>query len=191
MKRVLLTLIVPLLFVTASGIGPLAQTASADSGRSGGGRGGLVARGDARGAGDVVVARSGGSRSAGRGGAAVTRFDGSRGYSGSARYVRSGGHHRHGGHFSTSLWIGPGWGWGPWDPFYYPGPYYYPYPYPSTTVVVPREPDTYIMQEPQPEDGQYWYYCKEANGYYPYVERCPGGWMKVVPYEPRDTDQEE
>lgn len=27
----------------------------------------------------------------------------------------------------------------------------------------------------------YWYYCAQAGGYYPYVASCPAGWMKVVP----------
>jgi hypothetical protein len=96
--------------------------------------------------------------------------------------------HRHHGHFSTSIWLGPAWGWSVWDPFYYP--YYYPYRYPypyyaSPTVVVPQQPEEYISSpEAKEEPAGYWYYCKEANGYYPYVKRCPGGWMKVVPYQP-------
>lgn len=71
------------------------------------------------------------------------------------------------------IWIGPGW-WGP--------PYGYGYPYyPAPPVVIQQEPQEYINQSaPQPEQ-QYWYYCAESKGYYPYVKNCPGGWMKVVP----------
>lgn len=89
------------------------------------------------------------------------------------------GHGGHGGHFEGGIWIGPG--LGIWDPFYYPFYYpYYPYPYYSApTVVVPEEQE-YISPAPQQETG-YWYYCKDANGYYPYVKSCPGGWLRVVP----------
>jgi hypothetical protein len=46
------------------------------------------------------------------------------------------------------------------------------------------------MQTPQPPESGYWYYCKDAKGYYPYVKRCPSGWMKVVPSSsPPDQDQ--
>jgi hypothetical protein len=56
-----------------------------------------------------------------------------------------------------------------------------------------RAPDGYVVveqpaqapaavQPPVQQDQQnYWYYCRQANGYYPYVRQCPGGWMKVVP----------
>ena len=38
----------------------------------------------------------------------------------------------------------------------------------------------------QQDQGQsdYWYYCQNPQGYYPYVNSCPGGWMKVVPQPP-------
>ncbi|HYB71975.1 MAG TPA: hypothetical protein VED18_01285 [Candidatus Sulfotelmatobacter sp.] len=36
----------------------------------------------------------------------------------------------------------------------------------------------YVQQQPQ---QQSWYYCREANGYYPYVQQCPSGWMQVPP----------
>jgi len=32
---------------------------------------------------------------------------------------------------------------------------------------------------------QYWYFCAAANGYYPYVRSCPGGWQ-TVPTTPPD-----
>jgi hypothetical protein len=31
---------------------------------------------------------------------------------------------------------------------------------------------------------QYWYFCPSANGYYPYVKECPGGWQQVMPQPP-------
>ena len=90
----------------------------------------------------------------------------------------------------TRVYIGPGWGpyWGPWG---YPYPYYpYPYPYPPAyaPVYAPpivTEPQSYIQQVPVAEPAapapSYWYYCEGAQAYYPYVQQCPAGWMKVVP----------
>ena len=70
------------------------------------------------------------------------------------------------------LW-GPGW-WGPpYRAYAYP-PYAYP-PVGGTVVVQPQAP-AYVQQEPQ-----YWYYCRDPEGYYPYIESCPSGWMTVVP----------
>jgi hypothetical protein len=105
---------------------------------------------------------------------------------------RSHGHSRGYGHshFSGSIWIGPGWGpwWGPYSypypaPYVYPSPYGYYAPYPEPYYVPPvvETPDTYIQQEPQREEERFWYYCKDPQGYFPYVKRCPSGWMKVVP----------
>ena len=76
-----------------------------------------------------------------------------------------------------------GWGWyGP------PYGYYYPPYYPSSVVVVPAQPPTYVQQEgvqsaPAPQQG-YWYYCTDARAYYPYVKECPGGWQRVAPQPP-------
>lgn len=88
------------------------------------------------------------------------------------------------GHFRGDVWIGPVWTpW--WGPSAYP--YYYPYPYiyDSPTVVIEREPyiEPYLYETPevQHEVQYYWYYCKKPKGYYPYVQRCPGGWTKVNP----------
>lgn len=86
-------------------------------------------------------------------------------------------------HFRGGVWIGPGWGWGPgWGPGWV-APYGYGYPYyTSPPVVIQQQPQEYVHQPAaQPEEQQYWYYCSEAKGYYPYVKKCPSGWMKVVP----------
>jgi hypothetical protein len=86
------------------------------------------------------------------------------------------------GHFSGGVFIGvPLWGPGWWG---YPYPYAYPYPYPSQpTVVIRQEPQEYVQQPAQPQQ-QYWYYCPDPQGYYPYVKACPKGWLKVVPTGP-------
>ena len=81
------------------------------------------------------------------------------------------GHHRgwrSGFYWGGSIVLGP-----PWYPYH---PYYY---YAAPPVVIPQEPQTYVQPE-QPKEN-YWYYCQNPQGYYPYVKTCPGGWMKVVP----------
>lgn len=67
---------------------------------------------------------------------------------------------------------GPRYGWGfsgGWGPSYY----YY-----ATPPVVVQQPPVYVQP---PQAPQYWYYCQNPQGYYPYVQQCPPGWMKVVP----------
>jgi hypothetical protein len=69
------------------------------------------------------------------------------------------------------LWWGSPWWWGPVYPYYVAPP-----------VVVQQEPPVYLQQpESQPQQPNYWYYCQNPQGYYPYVQQCPGGWMTVVP----------
>ncbi len=76
-------------------------------------------------------------------------------------------------------------GYGLGYPFYYPPAYAYP-----PTVVVPTTPPVYIQQQQaqpvQPAQPQtnYWYYCQNPDGYYPYVKNCPGGWLQVAPQPP-------
>ena len=80
-------------------------------------------------------------------------------------------------------------------PFYYE-PYYYPPQYYPPVVVTLPAPPVYIEQgaqqqpapvrqaAPQQEPASWWYYCVEAQGYYPYVKQCPGGWQQVSPQPP-------
>jgi hypothetical protein len=86
-----------------------------------------------------------------------------------------GGFH-HGGHghvfVGGRIFIGAPFWWGPW----------YPYPYyASPPVVVQQTPPVYIQQDTPGQAATYWYYCEQAQGYYPYVKACPGGWLTVVP----------
>jgi hypothetical protein len=74
----------------------------------------------------------------------------------------------------------------PWGPGFYwggsivVGPPWYPYGYyAAPPAVVQPPPQVYV--EPQQPQQNYWYYCQDPQGYYPYVKTCPGGWMKVVP----------
>ncbi len=84
--------------------------------------------------------------------------------------------------FSTSVFIGapffvgapffPVWGWGPWYPSYAP----------PAPVVIREAPQAYVQPPTvQAAPASYWYYCADAKAYYPYVQQCPGGWLKVVP----------
>lgn len=66
--------------------------------------------------------------------------------------------------------------------------YYYPpvYSYPQT-VIVPTTPPVYIQQQdvqPTQPRSNYWYYCRDPDGYYPYVKNCPEGWLQVAPQPP-------
>lgn len=105
-----------------------------------------------------------------------------------------GGHRSHSAHNSHSshfgIVIGPYWGPSYYPPFpYYRAPYY---PYYPPVVIERPVPQVYIEQQPLPEAPptpsaaplNYWYYCAETNGYYPYVKECRGGWQKVLPQPP-------
>ena len=88
----------------------------------------------------------------------------------------------------TSVGIGIGFGFpGYW---YAPGPYpYYPPAYPYYDPYYdPAVPTTYVEQAAPPlpaqQEGQWWYYCDQAQAYYPYVRECAGGWRKVAPTPP-------
>lgn len=75
---------------------------------------------------------------------------------------------------------------GPWiDPWWVLP--FVPYMYYSAPPVIVQQPSTdyYIEPAPQQSEGPaYWYYCRKPEGYYPYVQQCPEGWMKVVPTAP-------
>ena len=89
-----------------------------------------------------------------------------------------------GGEVRGTVWIGPGWGaWGPgWGGWGFP---VYPY-YATPEVIIQQQPQVYVEpQQTQPEEEGYWYYCPNPQGYYPYVKKCPTGWMKVVPSPPQ------
>ncbi len=96
---------------------------------------------------------------------------------GSADGYHGGGHYRGGWGgpaFRGTVWINPG--WYPWGVPAYP---YYP---PQQEIVVPQQTPLYLEpQRSQPEEEGYWYYCPNPAGYYPYVKKCPTGWLKVVP----------
>lgn len=74
----------------------------------------------------------------------------------------------------VGVWIGgplwwPGY-WGPWGPGYYN--------YSPVIVQQPAEPTVVIPATAQ--QTHYWYYCREAQMYYPYVTSCPSPWQEVL-----------
>jgi hypothetical protein len=86
---------------------------------------------------------------------------------------------------SFGFYGGPGW-WGPgyWGPGYWGPGYGYVAP---PVVVVPSEPRVYVERDPAPaqsSQGQWWYWCPSAKGYYPYVSTCSEGWQRVSPQPP-------
>ena len=105
---------------------------------------------------------------------------------------RGGGGWHDGGRWHGSIWIGPGWGpwwWGPPYYAYYPYyPYdpYYPY-YAGPPAVIQQQPQDYV--QPAPQEQYYWYFCQDPQGYYPYIKKCPKGWLKVIPSAPQDEEE--
>jgi hypothetical protein len=86
----------------------------------------------------------------------------------------------YGGHAHVGVFVGA-------PLFWYP-PYYYP-PYYQPIAEVPSSPPVYIEQgsaqpAPAPWQSDWWYYCADAKGYYPYVKECPAGWQRVAPQPP-------
>ncbi len=126
-----------------------------------------------------------GGGSHGGGGAHTGSVQGSHWYRGGSAGWNGGGHHGgdwHGG--GTRVFIGGSVGWWGWPGWWGPGWWGYPDPYPyyvAPPAVVQPGPTAYIQQESAPPESTYWYYCKDAGAYYPYVKECPAGWMQVVP----------
>lgn len=90
-----------------------------------------------------------------------------------------GGYYGHGYH-GNPYWWGPALGFGVGlglGVLLAPPTYYAPSP---PVIIQQVPPPVYV----QPEQN-YWFYCQNPQGYYPNVNSCPGGWMKVVPSVPK------
>lgn len=108
--------------------------------------------------------------------------------------------HRWHGHGGARIYFGAPY---PYHPYPYRA-YPYPYPYvysPPVIVTQPPQPQVYIEQGngrttapvPAPtapsanagtQNDAFWYYCEQADSYYPYVKECPAGWQRVAPTPP-------
>jgi hypothetical protein len=100
------------------------------------------------------------------------------GYYGGHGHYYGGGYYPYWGYypFAWGAWIG-GRPYGGWPYASYAGWPYLGWPYyPSGVAEVPP-----AYSEPAPHQPDYWYYCQDPQGYYPYVKSCPGGWIPVVP----------
>ena len=85
------------------------------------------------------------------------------------------------GRVTLGLHFGVPLGW--YQPWYYAPPPVYYYPSPAIT---PPAPTTYVERsDVVPEGTASWYFCRESNGYYPYVKQCPGGWERVPARPPQ------
>src|SRR3569832_2306900 len=87
----------------------------------------------------------------------------------------------HGGHWYHGQHAGRvGWWWivsGIW--YLYPSPVYpYPSPYQPPLADAPAPPEAAATP-------QYWYYCADPQGYYPYVPQCRVNWQRVPTTPPR------
>ena len=92
------------------------------------------------------------------------------------------------GGFRGGVFIGPSFGFGFYDPFWYDPlwwpawsyPWSYPWAYPYAPVAVGYAPG---YAAPLPNGGaapqQYWYRCGNPEGYYPYIRNCNTGWEQV------------
>ena len=133
---------------------------------------------------------AGGLQIARRGGRS---FRGGRKHFGWGRHFGRGfygrGFGRHG--FGWGFGLGYGMGYGRYWPYYggygYGGwPYYGGYGYGG------YPPVTYIQQENGAQAAiesqtNYWHYCSNPEGYYPYVKKCPDGWLPVAPQPTAST----
>lgn len=106
-------------------------------------------------------------------------------------------HHHH--HYSgTSIGLSFGFPVWPYPAYssYYPSPYEPYYPYSSSQTIVIQSPpaqtqyiekdDTNADDNTSMPEENYWYYCKNPKGYYPYIEKCNTQWQKVIPF-PQDA----
>ncbi len=143
------------------------------------------------------IGRSGGNISRGRISSGVrfrggSSYIGGRSYGrGSGRSYRRGGGRYYGGYGGRFYGLGyfnggfGGYGGGYGYSRYNYGAYYPP------AVVIPSTPPVYVEKEPEQtvqsiqasrENSNYWHYCRKPEGYYPYVRKCEGGWLKVAPH---------
>lgn len=86
-------------------------------------------------------------------------------------------------------WWGPGvWGPGVWGPSVWSTGVWGPGVWAPGVAVVQSEPRVFVEREAPAapaSQGQWWYWCQSAQGYYPYVSTCSEGWRRVEPQVPQ------
>jgi len=80
--------------------------------------------------------------------------------------------------------------------FFAPAPVFYPYYYPRyygpPAVLLPapsapvyieqsQQAPAPVVSSPAQASGAYWYFCRDTQTYYPYVQQCATPWEQVVP----------
>lgn len=75
-------------------------------------------------------------------------------------------------------------------PLFFPYHYYPRYYYPPAVLLPAPSAPVYIEQSQYPApvvatpaqaSGAYWYFCRDTQIYYPYVQQCATPWEQVVP----------
>lgn len=103
-----------------------------------------------------------------------------------ARGGHGGGGYGHGGGYGYGY--GGGYGFYGYGGYYGHGLYDYPFYYPPAVVIAPPSTPPVFIQQVQPQtvkpQANYWHYCQNPEGYYPYVRNCPGGWQQIAPQPP-------
>ena len=174
--------------ICAAVVGALALTGGIDSSyaQPNSGGGGHGASGGNAGAGQGG-SHTGGSNAWRGGSSGDWRGGGWRGDGWRGGGWRGGGWHRGGGYGRSSFGIAIGAPFGYWGAGYYPyyDPYYYPL-YAGPVYADPVYSPPVAYSEPsQPvytqQDPGYRYYCPDPAGYYPSIQNCSRGWLKVVP----------
>jgi len=86
-----------------------------------------------------------------------------------------------------TVYYGPPVTYWPYGPVTTLGPAYYPDPNyvnpPVASIPPPPQGASQVAALSMP-GSEWWYFCKDPNGYYPYVRECKTGWEKVSPTPP-------
>ena len=73
----------------------------------------------------------------------------------------------------VNVWVGGPFWWG------IPFGYGYGYPYVVERPVIVQPPVEPVFIPSATQQSHSWYYCREAQMYYPYVTSCPSAWQEV------------
>ncbi len=71
----------------------------------------------------------------------------------------------------VNVWVG--------SPFWWGIPFAYGYPYVIERPVIVQPPVEPVFVPSAMQQSHSWYYCRDAQMYYPYVTSCPSPWQEV------------